>query len=126
MADKRVCMTIPQQVSCHKAVMQAVTAVVQECRESRVPSCQNVTREQCRLVPRERCALVTQEGARAQCRVNTRLVCEDRPRQKCGNKVGGGGPHLMFYHLITGPDFLQKDSQAEVHGCEARELRDAV
>ena len=56
MADKRVCMTIPQQ----------------ECRESRVPSCQNVTREQCRLVPRERCALVTQEGARAQCRVNTR------------------------------------------------------
>ena len=30
MSDKRVCMTIPQQ----------------ECRETRVPSCQNVTREQ--------------------------------------------------------------------------------
>ena len=29
MADKRVCMTIPQQVSCHKAVMQAVTAAIQ-------------------------------------------------------------------------------------------------
>ena len=102
MADKRVCMTIPQQ----------------ECRETRVPSCQNVTREQvipasdwstiaiqssdwsiltfligplsqCRVVPKERCALVTSEGLqpRARCRVNTRLVCEDRPRQKCGNKV---------------------------------------
>ena len=40
-------------------------------------------------MPRERCALVTSEGLqpRARCRVNTRLVCEDRPRQKCGNKV---------------------------------------
>ena len=53
---------------------------------------------QCRVVPRERCALVTSEGLqpRARCRVNTRLVCEDKPRQKCGNKVGQSHPFLSL------------------------------
>ena len=43
MADKRVCMTIPQQ----------------ECTETQVPVCSDVSREQCRMVPRERCAVVS-------------------------------------------------------------------
>ena len=38
--------------------------------------------------------------------------------------------HLQFsvaiMFLNKGPDFMQKGSQAEVHRCEAGELRDAV
>ena len=41
------------------------------------------------MVPREKCSVVTNNPIqpRARCQINTRLVCEDKPRQKCGNKV---------------------------------------
>ena len=59
------------------------------CAYLQVPVCSNVTREQCKVVPREKCSVVTNNPIqpRARCQINTRLVCEDKPRQKCGNKV---------------------------------------
>ena len=88
MADKRVCMTIPQQ----------------ECTETQAPVCSDVSREQCRMVPRERCAVVSTTAdtgvePRSRCRVNTRLVCEDVPREKCGNKVRNLYKLIFFVDL---------------------------
>ena len=74
MTDKEVCMRIPQQ----------------ECQEKKVPVCRAVSREQCRMVPQEKCSeVVTTPDQTERCSINTRLVCEDIPRQKCGNKVRG-------------------------------------
>ena len=47
-----------------------------------------MSREECKTVPQEKCSEVTIQPDQApRCSVNTRLVCEDQPRQKCGNKV---------------------------------------
>ena len=101
MADKRVCMTIPQQECRETQVISGSHLYVPRYLPLRsshldififsfqVPSCKPVSREECRMVPRERCAVVTSGGgAGPRCRPQSRLVCEDTPRQKCGTKVG--------------------------------------
>ena len=102
MADKRVCMTIPQQecretqVSGYHSYATMLASEALRCSSLdifnfslQVPSCKPVSREECGMVPRERCAVVTSGGAGPRCRQQSRLVCEDTPRQKCGTKVGG-------------------------------------
>ena len=102
MADKRVCMTIPQQecretqVSGYHSYATMLASEALRCSSLdifnfslQVPSCKPVSREECGMVPRERCAVVsTSGGAGPRCRQQSRLVCEDTPRQKCGTKVG--------------------------------------
>ena len=66
-----------------------------------MPVCRPVTREECKTVPREKCSEVTTEPDQAQrCSINTRLVCEDQPRQKCGNKVN---TRLLSYNQPEHP-----------------------
>ena len=77
-----MCMTIPQE----------------ECREVKVPVCQEVARRQCSLVPEERCQEVKQErGGAAGCRASTRLQCEHRPRQQCGTSVSLPRSIILIY-----------------------------